>query len=293
MSDEEKESSGLGFLLALGGAAAAIYTAYKVFNKPEVAEIELNNVASTVNSEVSILIPVHFEDAASTIREVKDQQHLTNFDVLALEDKGHESDKPESWTIKAWGCQRIAFKATGEYLVFIEPGIKLTPDAVALSINCLQENNLDALLVQPSILNKTEPVVIAKFLLTLPTPLNENEGTNIDAGFLVINRNAYSAMAGHTRVANEKFEGGAWVKELTATGFSVAVVDGSGVASKLASIELPEIDEDFAVRAGTFLGTYLLPAVAILGGRSSFKQFLGSLGLIANIATVIKSRRIR
>ena len=293
MSDEEKESSGLGFLLALGGAAAAIYTAYKVFNKSEVTEIELKNVASTVNSEVSILIPVHFEDAASTIREVKDQQHLTNFDVLALEDKGHESDKPESWTIKAWGCQRIAFKATGEYLVFIEPGIKLTPDAVALSINCLQENNLDALLVQPSILNKTEPVVIAKFLLTLPTPLNENDGTDIDAGFLVINRNAYSAMAGHTRVANEKFEGGTWVKELTATGFSVAVVDGSGVASKLASIDLPEIDEDFAVRAGTFLGTYLLPAVAILGGRSSFKQFLGSLGLIANIATVIKSRRIR
>jgi hypothetical protein len=44
MSDEEKESSGLGFLLALGGAAAAIYTAYKVFMKPEVEEIELNNV---------------------------------------------------------------------------------------------------------------------------------------------------------------------------------------------------------------------------------------------------------
>jgi hypothetical protein len=41
MSDEEKESSGLGFLLALGGAAAAIYTAYKVFMKPEVEEIEL------------------------------------------------------------------------------------------------------------------------------------------------------------------------------------------------------------------------------------------------------------
>ena len=39
MSDEEKESSGFGFLLALGGAAAAIYTAYKVFIKPEVTEI--------------------------------------------------------------------------------------------------------------------------------------------------------------------------------------------------------------------------------------------------------------
>ena len=84
-----------------------------------------------------------------------------------------------------------------------------------------------------------------------------------------------------------------FVPELTAADFKVAVVDGSGVASKMASIELPVLDEDLAVRAGTFLGTYLLPAVAILGGRSSFKQFLGSLGLIANIATVIKSRRIR
>ena len=56
MSDEEKESSGLGFLLALGGAAAAIYAAYKVFMKPEVDEIELNNVASTVNKIFPTLI---------------------------------------------------------------------------------------------------------------------------------------------------------------------------------------------------------------------------------------------
>lgn len=293
MSNDEKESSGLGFLLALGGAAAAIYTAYKVFIKPDTEQIEINNVAKSVESEVSILIPAHFEEASSTIREAREQHHLTNFDVLALEDKGHESDKPQSWTNKAWGCQRIAFKATGDYLVFIEPGIKLTPDAVALSINCLQENNLDAVLVQPTILNKTEPAVIANFLLSLPTPLNENDGTEIDAAFLVITRNAYSAMAGHTRVANEKFEGGAWVKELTATGFKVSVVDGSGVASKMASVEIPELDEDLAIRAGTFIGTYLLPVVAIIGGRSSFKQLLGSLGLIANIATVIKSRRIR
>jgi hypothetical protein len=293
MSDDEKESSGLGFLLALGGATAAIYTAYKVFIKPDSEQFEINNIAKSVESEVSILIPAHFEDATSTIREAREQHHLTNFDVLALEDKGHESDKPQSWTIKAWGCQRIAFKATGDYLVFIEPGIKLTPDAVALSINCLQENNLDAVLIQPTILNKTEPAVIANFLLSLPTPLNENDGTEIDAAFLVITRNAYSAMAGHTRVANEKFEGGAWVKELTATGFRVGVVDGSGVGSKMASVEIPELDEDLAVRVGTFLGTYLLPVVAIIGGRSSFKQLLGSLGLIANIATVIKSRRIR
>jgi hypothetical protein len=134
MSDEEKESSGLGFLLALGGAAAAIYTAYKVFIKPEVTEIDLNNVASTVGSEVSILIPAYLDEATSTIREALDQHHLSNFNAIAIEDKGHELDKPESWTSKAWGCQRIAFKATGEYLVFIEPGIKLTPDAVALGI---------------------------------------------------------------------------------------------------------------------------------------------------------------
>lgn len=293
MSDEENQSSGLGFLLALGGAAAAIYTAYRVFSKPDEEKIKLKNIASMVNNEVSILIPSHIDEASTTFREAQDQHHLANFDVLALDDKGHESDKPESWTTKAWACQRIAFKATGEYLVFIEPGIKLTPDAVALAINCLQEKQLDSLLIQPTILNKTEPIVIANLLLSLPTILNENDGLDVDASFLVINRNAYSAMAGHTRVANDKYEGGSWVKELKAAGFKVGIVDGSGVASKIASIELPELDEDLAIRAGTFLGTYLLPAVAILGGRSSFKQFLGSLGLIANIATVIRSRRIR
>ena len=90
MSNDEKESSGLGFLLALGGAAAAIYTAYKVFIKPDTEQIEINNIAKSVESEVSILIPAHFEEAISTIREAREQHHLTNFDVLALEDKGHE-----------------------------------------------------------------------------------------------------------------------------------------------------------------------------------------------------------
>ena len=293
MSDEDNQSSGLGFLLALGGATAAIYTAFKVFTKEETQSIELKNIATSVGDEVSILIPAHFEDATLTIDGAKAQLNLINFGVLSLVDKGHETDKPESWTKKAWACQRIAFKATGEYLVFIEPGIKLAPDAISLAINCLKEHQLDALLLQPTILNKTEPAVITNLLLSLPTPLNENQGADIDASFLVINRNAYSAMAGHTRVANEKFEGGAWVKELKAAGFKVNIVDGSGVASKIASIDFPELDEDLAVRAATFLGTYLLPTVAILGGRSSFKQFLGSLGLIANIATVIKSRRIR
>ena len=98
MSEDEKESSGLGFLFALGGAAAAIYTAYKVFIKPDTEQIEINNIAKSVESEVSILIPAHFEEAISTIREAREQHHLTNFDVLALEDKGHESDKPQSWT---------------------------------------------------------------------------------------------------------------------------------------------------------------------------------------------------
>ena len=85
MSDDEKESSGLGFLLALGGAAAAIYTAYKVFIKPDTEQIGINNIANSVESEVSILIPAHFEEAGSTIREAKEQHHLTNFDVLALD----------------------------------------------------------------------------------------------------------------------------------------------------------------------------------------------------------------
>jgi len=293
MSDEEKESSGLGALLALGAAAAAVATAIKVFEKEEVEDISLSESTIKVNEEVSILIPAHLDDAADTIKSANSQINLFDYDVLTLEDKGHESDKPEAWSSKSWACQRIAFKATGDYLVFIENGIKLTPDAVSIAINTMKENQLDACLIQPAILNKTEPTVIANFLLTLPTLLNLNEGTEVDAGFLIINRNAYSALAGHTRVANEKFEGGAWVKELTAAEFKVAVVKGSSIASKIATIEIPEIDEDLAIRAGTFLGTYLVPVLAIASGRGFFKQLFGSIGLIANIASVIKSKRIR
>ena len=293
MSDEEKESSGLGLLLTLGAAGAAIYTAYKALNKSVTPAFEINPITRDVKSSVSILIPGHVDEASETIYEARKQTHLDKFEVLYLEDRGHEIDKPSDWSKKAWACQRIAFKATGDYLVFIEPDLNLAEDAVSLAINCLIENNLDALLVQPAILNKTEPIVLMKNLLNLPNPLNEQLDANLNASFLIINRSAYSALAGHTRVANKDFEASAWINELKNSNFQIATVNGSSLASTLASNEMPELDEDFALKVGTFFGTYVIPVLAILSGKSSLRQFLGSLGLVANIATVIKSKKIR
>ncbi len=293
MSEEDKESSGLGLLLTLGAAGAAIYTAYNAFNKTVTPDFEINPVAKNIQNFVSILIPGHIDEASETIYEAQKQTHLDEFEVLYLEDKGHELDKPTDWSNKAWSCQRIAFRATGDYLVFIEPDLNLADDAVSLAINCLIENHLDALLVQPAILNKTEPIVLVKNLLNLPNPLNEQFDANLNASFLVINRSAYSALAGHTRVANKEFEASAWISELKNSNFQIATVNGSALASTFASNEIPELDEDFAFKVGSFFGTYVIPVLAILSGKSSLRQFLGSVGLIANIATVIKSRKIR
>ncbi len=293
MSQDDKESSGLGLLLTLGAAAASIYTAYKAFNKSNTPDFEINTIPKDIQNSVSILIPGHIDEASETIFEAQKQTHLGKFEVLYLEDRGHEIDKPSDWSKKAWACQRIAFKATGDYLVFIEPDLNLSEDAVSLAINCLIENHLDALLVQPAILNKTEPIVLVKNLLNFPTPLNEQFDANLFANFLVINRSAYSALAGHTRVANKEFEASAWISELQNSNFQIGTANGSALASTFASTEVPELDEDFALKAGSFFGTYVIPVLAILSGKSSLRQFLGSVGLVANIATVIKSKKIR
>ncbi len=293
MSQDDKESSGLGLLLTLGAAAASIYTAYKAFNKSNTPDFEINTIPKDIQNSVSILIPGHIDEVSETIYEAQKQTHLGKFEVLYLEDRGHEIDKPSDWSKKAWACQRIAFRATGDYLVFIEPDLNLSEDAVSLAINCLIENNLDALLVQPAILNKTEPIVLVKNLLNFPTPLNEQFDANLFANFLVINRSAYSALAGHTRVANKEFEASAWISELQNSNFQIGTANGSALASTFASTEVPELDEDFALKAGSFFGTYVIPVLAILSGKSSLRQFLGSVGLVANIATVIKSKKIR
>ena len=293
MSQDDKESSGLGLLLTLGAAAAAIYTAYKAFNKSNTPDFEINTIPKDIQNSVSILIPGHIDEASETIYEAQKQTHLDKFEVLYLEDRGHEIDKPSDWSKKAWACQRIAFKATGDYLVFIEPDLNLSEDAVSLAINCLIENHLDALLVQPAILNKTEPIVLVKNLLNFPTPLNKQFDANLFANFLVINRSAYSALAGHTRVANKEFEASAWISELQNSNFQIGTANGSALASTFASTEVPELDEDFALKVGSFFGTYVIPVLAILSGKSSLRQFLGSVGLVANIATVIKSKKIR
>lgn len=290
MSEEDKESSGLGFLLTLGAAAAAVYTAYKVINKSSTPNFQINSFAKNVNNFVSILIPGHIDEASESIYEAQKQTNLEKFEVLYLEDKGHELDKPKDWSIKAWACQRIAFKATGDYLVFIEPNLNLASDAVSLAINCLEENSLDALLVQPAILNKTEPTVLVKNLLNFPNPLNDAIDSNLNASFLVINRSAYSALAGHTRVANTEYEASVWISELKSSNFKVGIANGSLLASTFASTEMPALNEDFAIKIGTFVGTYLIPILSILSGKSSLRQFVGSIGLIANITSVIKSR---
>ena len=95
------------------------------------------------------------------------------------------------------------------------------------------------------------------------------------------------------KVANKEFEASAWIDELKNSNFQIATVNGSSLASTFASTEIPELNEGLALKVGTFFGTYVIPVLAILSGKSSLRQFLGSVGLMANIATVIKSKKIR
>lgn len=184
------------------------------------------------NGLVSILVPLRDEE-----RNVKDLvtslQKLTypHFEVLFLDD--HSSDQtlhllrkytkndsrftifegnelPEGWTGKVYACHQLSEHARGEYLMFNDADLRLSPDTIQTSVALMQKKRASMLTGFPafpvSLFLEKLLVPLQHFVVFFHLPLAPANYSTLPAftaahgAFMIVHKDAYEQVGGHASI---------------------------------------------------------------------------------------------
>jgi hypothetical protein len=246
-----------GALIAAGMAAhAAINT--RLVRRPD-------NAAVIVAQRVSILLPARNEAhrIGATLRALLAQEGIPELEILILDDgstdgtgdivhsiagvdprvrliEGLDESPPPGWLGKSWACQRLAQAAHGDYLVFVDADVELTPNAVASALSEMRDARLQLLSPYPRQLALTpaeriiQPLVTWLWMSTLPLRLTERAHypsmAAANGQFLIVDARAYRISGGHAAVSSMVLEDVGLLRSFKRAGFQGSPADGSAVA---------------------------------------------------------------
>lgn len=218
----------------------------------------------SISQKVSILIPMRNEqhNAQDSVSSALSQKLLPKLEIIIRDDQSTDktlsilqqfSDDrlsvqtgnllPSGWLGKPYAMAELANAAQGEYLIFLDADVRLTPNAVADSISLLEELNLDYLSPYPRQLvgdwlsGLVQPLLQWSWFSTLPIRGNERSlrrSTVVANGqFFIVRRSAYFAVAGHSSIRSEVIDDLELARLLRRNGYRGSVVDGSSIATCL------------------------------------------------------------
>ncbi|MDQ1307190.1 MAG: hypothetical protein QG671_3022 [Actinomycetota bacterium] len=303
-----------------------------------------------VTARISVLIPLRDEEnrASDCLRSLQGQQ----FDeLIVLDDDSHdgtvalverefalarvaepESDRPDRtllrtgpadeppppWLGKPWACQRLADRASGDVLVFLDADVVVDPDGIRRAVELLRTANLDVICPYPrqevagALGRLIQPLLQWSWLTTLPLDLAErSRRPSLTAGngqFLLVDAASYRRTGGHASVADEVIEDVALVRAIKATGGTGGMVDGTDlarcrmyngnrelIAGYTKSLWAAFGSPTGAVAALAMLGVaYLLPPAALLLGPGRHTRAVGGIGYAAAVTgRILVARRTR
>lgn len=218
----------------------------------------------SVRAKVSILIPARNEarNISQCLDSVIAQQGLTDFQIIVLDDASSDEtnqivkkiaatqenltllygqELPEGWTGKNFACWQLANAAKdSDYLVFIDADVRLTPMAVARSINALNKNNWKFVSPYPKQIAKSvsewliQPLLQWSWITTLPLRIAERslkpQLTAANGQFLIMDTHAYFDAGGHKAIREEVLDDIQLARQMKRSGYYGNVIDGSTIA---------------------------------------------------------------
>jgi glycosyltransferase involved in cell wall biosynthesis len=253
-----------------------------------------------VNESVSILIPMRNEalNALAVVNSSLSQSKLSNLRVMALDDSSSDetgrilatiSDKrfsalpgeelPSGWLGKNFALHCLASNTNSEYLVFIDADVRLESEAVAASIDLMNQLGWDYISPYPrqvahgALARMVQPLLQWSWFATLPLRLVENSrlaSTVVANGqFFIVRNKAYRHSGGHEAVKGEVLDDLELARSLRRHGSRGSVVD----ASHISSCEM-----------------YRNSAELVAGySKSQWRAFGGTLGAIFAVALLFTS----
>ena len=212
---------------------------------------------------VSILVPARNEELniVACINSLLDQDY-PDFEVLVLDDQSIDQTRalleqiaadrpalriltgepgPGGWPGKNWACTQLAQQARGEILFFTDADTVHQPRALASAIGALQTSRADLLTGYPKQIVNTwgerllvpffSWVVLAFFPLGLAYKLPWPIFTNAVGQMIMIRRDAYQAIGGHTAIRSSIVDDLALAREIHRSGRRWRVIHAADLIS--------------------------------------------------------------
>ncbi len=226
---------GILLTIVLGFLALRFWIAfYNWLSRPYFA---IQNIpASTV--KLSVLIPARNEsNSISAVVTAVLASKEVDFELIVLDDHSEDDTAdlvtltiagdprarlikgdtlPEAWLGKSWACHQLAIAATGDWLVYIDADVLLSPDALRQALATIEKQKLDALSVFPyQQMNSlgewlTVPLMHQLLLSLLPLKFirwfKSPALAAANGQFLILRTSDYREMRWHEQVKNEIVE---------------------------------------------------------------------------------------
>ena len=317
-------------LTAIGAGLAVALTAHTFVN---LRALRTPRPDSPSRPEwVSLLIPARNEEAhiERTVRSALAQEGVERLEVIVLDDgstdrtasilasiadprltvmNGSDEPLPTGWLGKPWACARLAERAKGSILVFVDADVHLEPWAVRSTVSELRSGGFTLLAPYPRQLAETwlerlvQPLVTWSWAATMPLGWAERSHrpslSAANGQLLVLDAAAYRSIGGHACVRAAVVEDVELMRALKIAGHLTATVDGSSLAdcrmydgaAQVADGYGKSLWSAFGGPAGTLavntllLTAYVVPPAAMLASRSRTTRAIGFAGYAAGIAS--------
>jgi hypothetical protein len=144
---------------------------------------------------------------------------------------------PDGWNGKQWGCQRMGEAATGEWLLFTDADVRLSPDCLARAVD--EAGRLRAALLSTVPAQETGtwmermvvPLIHWMLFSWLPMPrmrTTDDPATSAGCGqFLLVRREAWARAGGHAAFRDSMHDGIKLPRNVRRAGLHTDLYDGS------------------------------------------------------------------
>ncbi|MBU6245196.1 MAG: glycosyltransferase [Actinomycetales bacterium] len=314
---------GLGSALAVG---LAVHTAVNL------RQLRRPPRAARVLERVSVLIPARNEASSlpAMLRSVLASTGVDDLEVIVLDDGSTDETAmvasafadprltvlveadvppPAGWLGKPWACMRLAERATGSALVFVDADVEVAPNGIAAAVQAMRAADLALVSPYPRQLADSplerlvQPLVTWSWAATMPVGWAERSTrpslSAANGQFLAVDATAYRAINGHASVGGEVLEDIALMRAIKRSGQHAATLDGSQIAQCRMYRGSRQVVDGYAkslwdafngpvgsIGVNALLAAaYVVPALGMAFGRSRQTRGIGAIGYAAGVAS--------